>query len=159
MMNAKYIVVEAGGPSTTDALPGFTSTRLAVIHRFWENCEAFDAEGHYRVVVSAPPIFTPIQTFLARLCFNPMETVDGKWERVGNYDRNALIQMVQHGLGTDDDRIQQWFEGPDVIRLMEASQSFAEMLLAVGAICGQHETDPGVQAYVERILGKQEEEA
>lgn len=111
------------------------------------------------MVVSTPPIFTPIQTFLAKLCFNPMETVDGKWKRVGNYDRNTLIQTVKHGLETDDDIIQQWFEGPEVIKLMEASQSFAEMLLAVGAICGQHETDPEVQAFVERILGKQDSEA
>ena len=154
-MSAKYIFIEAGGPSTADTLPIFPTTRLAVIHKFWEKCEAYDPQGRYRMVVPAPPVFTSLQIFLAKLFYNPMENITIQWERIGDYDPSALIQTVRRGLETDDDIIQQWFEGSEVIKLLESAQSYAQMLLAVRAICGEHETEPDVLTYVEQILGKQ----
>ena len=84
-----------------------------------------------------------------------MENITIQWERIGDYDPSALIQTVRRGLETDDDIIQQWFEGSEVIKLLESAQSYAQMLLAVRAICGEHETEPDVLTYVEQILGKQ----
>jgi hypothetical protein len=142
-----------GCPMTSDVLPGFTTTRLAVIKKFWQGFEAYDVNGRYQMVVADPPVFNALQTFLAHLCYNPMEQLDGKWERIGDYDPARLIQTVRTQLETDDDIIQQWFESSDVIKLLESAKSFDEMMLAVKAICGEHETDKEVMAYVQSILG------
>jgi hypothetical protein len=155
-MDAKFIILDAGGPMIASKSKALVSTRLAVIHRFWEQYEAYDSQGHYRFVVQNPPVFSMLQTLLARICINPIEKIDGVWEKIGDYDRGHLIATIKKELETDDDIIQQWFEGPEVIKLLESSRSFDDMLCAVGAICGEHETDPKVLAYVEQVLGKRE---
>ncbi len=159
-MTDKYIMLSSGAPYTVESLDNiFTTTRLGMIYKTWERLEAFDEHGHYKIIISNQPIFSPLQKFLASTCYNPMEKTKVKWERIGDYNRKYLIDTVRRELETDDDIIQQWFEGPDVMKLMESSKTFEEMMLAVGGICGKHESDKQVLEYVELILGKQEEEA
>ena len=157
-MTKKYIVLESGVPLAVNELPGFMATRLGVMAKFWECNSAYDEYGLYKQIVSDPPQINTIQRFLAHLCYNPMMTVNGKWEKVGEYSKSNLIATVSKALETDDDIIQQWFEGPQVMKLMEESKTFEEMFKAVQAICGEHETDKEVLAYVEKVLGKQIDE-
>jgi hypothetical protein len=74
------------------------------------------------------------------------------WERVGNYDPDAMVAVVERGLVNDDDIIQQWFDKSDVLNLLRSATNWNETLLAVEAIGGGHEDTPEVAAYVKRVL-------
>ena len=152
-----YIIVEFGHPHPADTLPNCSPrNRLAAISRQWEEMHAFDGKSRYRVAVAGVPQFGAFSRFLAHTIYNPMlsATFDSKWSECGEYRKSDLIALVAKGLETDDDCLQQWFGGDDVIKLLEAADSWNDTLLAVEAICGGHEADPAVLRYVERVLGQ-----
>ena len=154
-MTGTFVIINHwGAPEVADALPALSARRLDLMRKCWERCLAFSSEGSYRMSVRNPPVFGPFRTLLTKICYNPIEKFDGAWEKVGEFDRKALIQAVKRGLKSDDDIIKQWFTGKDVVKLLEGAQNFDETLLAVKAIRGKHEVDPSVMSFVERILGK-----
>lgn len=91
--------------------------------------------------------------FLSRTIYNPVVSVKIEWKRSGAYSRDALIDAVQRGLSSDDDIIQQWFNGDQIIRLLEHAETWDEMLLAVATISGAHEVDQRSLEFVNRVLG------
>ena len=152
----KYIIVEFGLPHAADTLPDCSPrNRLAAISRQWEQAHAFDGKSRYRVDVADVPQFGAVSRFLAHTIYNPMLSTnfDTNWSECGEYRKSDLISLVEKGLETDDDCIQQWFGGDDVIKLLETANSWNDTVLAVEAICGAHEADPEVLSYVERVLG------
>ena len=152
-MNKQYIMIDYGCPSVSGSLPDLHTTRLGVMSRFWEHCIAFSAEAKYRIVPSDIPTFSMSARLLARIVYNPALDITFTWEECGKYSKEEVLDAVRRGLEKDDDNIQQWFDASQVIGLMEASQSFEEMVTAIRAICGEFETDKDVLAYVERALG------
>jgi hypothetical protein len=153
----KYIVVDFGAPHVADSLPNCAPrNRLAVIERTWEDVHAFDGQSRYRVDADHVPKFGTIARILAYSFYNPMlrVPVDANWTRCGQYQKSDLVSLVMKGLEHDDDSIQQWFGGDEVVKLLENAQSWDDTLLAVEAICGAHEGNSEVLNYVERVLGQ-----
>ena len=149
----KFVLVQCGIPRVVTELPDVAPNRLGVIGRFWEREHAFSATHEYAYQVVEPPVFNWFQTALAHLLYNPRISVNGKWVQAGPYSKQQLIEHVQRGLEADDDIIQQWFGASHVIRLLEAANSFDEMLTAVDAVCGGHEVNTDTLSYVKRVLG------
>jgi hypothetical protein len=56
------------------------------------------------------------------------------------------------GLASDDDIITQWFDGNEVIALLESAETWEDLVVAVRCIGGEHETDPTVFNYAQRVL-------
>jgi hypothetical protein len=151
---AMYVYVNRHELSAVAELPDHTPNRLAVIGRFWEYEHAFSATHEYAYRVTNPPTFNWMQVLGARLGYNPSEPVKGNWVEVGPYDKDKLTEYVRAAVTLDDDIIQQWFDGDEVMKLIASENSFDDVLLAVDAICGRHESNADTLAYVERIVGK-----
>ena len=152
----KYIHIECGFPAVVDELPIMKPNRFGVMNRFWEREKAFSESAEFQYRVNEPPTFNSIQRLLAHLVFNPSEDLPGGWVEIGPFDKERVIEAIKQGLEVDDDIIQQWFGADDVIRLLEAGDSFGDLAIAVHAICGGHESDQTTLRYVEQVLGKAE---
>ena len=126
--------------------------RREIVLRTWEDEHLFDSDSHYRYFADDVPTLTSFQRFLTRTFYNPVVPFCAEWQRVGNFDAKDLIAAVQVGLNHDDDIIQQWFDGSDVLKLLRTAKNWADILLAVEAIGGGHEDTPEVAAYVKRVL-------
>ena len=153
MTSASFIHVSCGVPRPVNALPVLASTRLGVMARFWEDEHVFSAEASYEFRLAQVPTYNWLQRAAAQVAFNPRVLLTGEWQVVGPYSRDRLIAIVKLGLASDDDIVQQWFEAPDVVRLLEGASSFSQMLLAADAVTGGHEVNAETRAYVEQVLG------
>jgi hypothetical protein len=151
----RLICIQDGAPWITTEFPAYPhSNRLGVANRFWERAHVFSKTKEYAFRLGTYPRLTRLQIVLARTIFNPVQRVDGQWVEVGSYDRSRVVSIVRAGLEHDDDIIQQWFTADEVIKLLEASTSYEEMLAAADAIDGGCEGNPETRAYVERVLGR-----
>ncbi|MCA9019134.1 MAG: hypothetical protein KDA74_03265 [Planctomycetaceae bacterium] len=148
-----YITIEHGIPYAVDSLWTLTPDRLTIINRSWEHCQAFDADSRYELVVSDVPQFSRLQRLLAHTVYNPSVELTATWTRVGDRSPSDLLNSVRAGLAKDDDIITQWFNGNEVIKLLESASSWDELVLAVRCIGGEHETNRTASAYVRKILG------
>lgn len=153
---ARLIYVSHGVPGLVDALPAYMPNRLTILGRFWEKERAFSSSEEFAYQLDPLPTFSLLQRIGAHTVYNPRENVKGEWRPVGPYSKGRLIELVAAGLETDDDIIQQWFDGDDVLRLLEAAQTYDDVLLAVGAIGGGHEVDELTAAFVRSVLGSAE---
>jgi hypothetical protein len=125
-----------------------------VIGRFWEQTCAFDQDCEYRVSVNNPPSYGWVAKILAHTIYNPADPVACEWMVHGKYDPKTIFALVEAGLKDDDDIIQQWFDGEQVMKLLRAADSYARMVLAVNCVCGLHETNEEARRFVESVLGK-----
>jgi hypothetical protein len=152
--NRNVVVVTHGFPYTMKDRPANIEKlrRHQIILRTWEDEHLFDAYSHYRHFPDDVPLITPFKRFLTRTLYNPVVPLRAEWRRVGESKMEELIAAVKKGLDHDDDIIQQWFDGPDVIKLLTAATCWDEILLAVEAIGGGHEDTRDVAAYVKRVL-------
>ena len=151
-MTARYIIVEFGAPRVAEHLPTMQPNRLAVMSRTWEKVRAFDGKSSYTVQPREVPSYGILTKVLAYTIFNPKLEMEFDWEtHPGDY-KSELVNLVKDGLHRDDDLIQQWFEAPEVLKLLNAADSWNKMLLAVHAICGGHECDSEVKRYVQAVL-------
>ncbi len=148
-----YITVEYGIPGVVESLWTLSPNRLAIIKRTWQHCHAFDADSRYELVVADVPPISALQRILAYSIYNPSVTVSSTWERVADRSPSDIPNLVRSGLASDDDIITQWFDGDEVMSLLESAKTWEELLTAVRCIGGEHETDPNVSAYAKQILG------
>ncbi len=153
-MTMPFIFIEDGIPRVTDELPRVRLYRLCVIDRSWEGAHAFDQDSQFRISVVDPPSYGPFAKFLAYTIYNPVVPDVGEWTVCGKYDPNSVLALVEAGLEDDDDIIQQWFDADEVMKLLRAGDSYANMVLAVRSICGEHETHHDAKQFVESVLGK-----
>lgn len=144
----KYITIEDGFPGLVDELRPATPNRLGVMSEFWKHSFAYDRDNAWHQVVTEPPRISGLHRFLAHTFWNPAVDLDCQWQTRGKYDVSEIADHIKEGLQRDDDIIQQWFGGDDVIKLLDAATNFDTMLLAVRAICGEHETHAEVEEYV-----------
>jgi hypothetical protein len=147
-----YITVEYGIPRVVASLWTLKPNRLAIIKRTWQHCHAFDGNSRYELVVADPPRVSAFQRILAYTIYNPAVTVESTWQRVADCSTADIIDLVRVGLASDDDIITQWFDGDEVIALLESAQTWEDLVVAVRCIGGEHETDSNVSAYAKRIL-------
>ena len=149
-----YVVVTHGLPYTMKVLPPNIERlrRHEIVLRTWDDEHLFDVDSHYRYFAENVPSVTPFQLVLTRTFYNPVVRLRAEWRRVGDFNQEDLIAAVEKGLAHDDDVIQQWFDGADVIKLLTAANNWPEILLAVEAIGGGHEDIREVAAYVKRVL-------
>lgn len=149
-----FILVSCGAPLVVPNLnPVTEATRDAVRNEFWTEERAFSAEHEYALRVSNPPTFSRLQRVMSAF-HSPRVSVDSEWVKVGPYSKTRVVQLVDAGLKHDDDVIQQWFNADDVLRLLEHAQSYQDMLLAVDAISGGHESRPTTREYVDNVLSQ-----
>ena len=144
----KYIQIYKGMPSLSVELENFSCNRLALIT--WEDEYAYDEKYKWRNVVHKIPKYSFIQKILAHTLWNPQENIESSWEKVGEYKLSEIVEYISLGLEDDDDIIQQWFGGDDVLKLLQSANNFDEIMIAVRAICGEHETHKEVKLYVEK---------
>lgn len=149
-----FIYVTYGMPLAEKEMPKnlFGWRRHDVLTKSWEDEHLFDSESHYMLEVTNIPELTPFQRFLARTIYNPVVPISANWQRVGEFNREDLIKAVEKGLETDDDCIQQWFEGKEIVQLLRAAKDWEELLLAAEAITGAHESELEVAEYVDQKL-------
>ena len=148
-----YITVEYGIPRAVHSLWTLKPNRLAIIKRTWEHCHAFDADSRYELVVTGVPNVSTLQRLLAYTVYNPSVELISTWTRLGDRSSSDLLNLVRAGLAKDDDIITQWFNGDEVLKLLESASSWDELVLAVRCIGGEHETNRKASAYVKRIRG------
>jgi hypothetical protein len=152
-----FIVIHYGCPHVEDSLEHPVGLNwLAIIRRSWAHCFAFDAQQRYRSVPSREQKISWWQQLLARSFYNPVTDITRRWEPSGGYALAEIVALVEKGLETDDDVIQQWFGADDVMKLLRSATTFDEMVDAVDCICGGFENDPRLQAIVDRVLGPRE---
>ena len=151
-----FVVVTHGLPYTKNALPQPITKlrRRELIRRSWEGDRVFDSESQYRYIPTIVPGVSRLQAFLAKTFYNPVVPIEAKLEKTDSFRLADMVDAVRIGLQQDDDIIQQWFTGKEIIRLLESSKDWDETLLAVEAIGGGHEDTPKVAAYVDRVLGR-----
>ena len=147
-----YITVEYGIPRVVESLWTLKPNRLAIIKRTWQHCHAFDVDSRYELVVAEPPPVSAFQRILAYTIYNPAVTVESTWRRIADCSTSDLIDLVRMGLASDDDIITQWFDGNEVIALLESAETWEDLVVAVRCIGGEHETDPTVSNYAQRVL-------
>lgn len=149
-----YIYVTHGLPMLESERPPDirAANRLGIMNRYWENEHLFDSTSRYRCVADESPELTALQKFLAFTVYNPVVPLRAEWRRVGDFALEDLVAVVREGLDHDDDIITQWFDGPQVIKLLRNADDWEEVLLAVEAIGGAHEVKPAVADYVKRAL-------
>jgi len=149
-----HIVVTRGLPYTMKERPPNIEKlrRHEIALRTWEDEHLFDSNSHFRYFADDVPELTSFQRFLTRTFHNPVVPLCAKWRRVGDFDVKDLIAAVRKGLDHDDDIIQQWFDGANVVKLLKSAANWDEILLAVEAIGGGHEDTAEVAAYVKRVL-------
>lgn len=148
-----YITVEYGVPRAVDSLWTLKPNRLAIVSRMWEHCHAFDATSRYALVVTEVPHVSLLHRLLAHSIYNPTVDLIATWKVVGDYKTSDLLGLVRQGLAKDDDIITQWFDGGEVMKLLQSALTWDEIVLAVRCIGGEHETSMNASEYVKRILG------
>ena len=149
-----YIYVTHGLPLTMAERPADIEKvwRSEIVIRSWEQEHLFDSTSRYRCVADDVPALTAWQRFLVGTFYNPRVPLRAEWRRVGDFAIEDLVAVVREGLEHDDDIIMQWFDGPEIIKLLESAGDWEEILLAVEAIGGGHEDTPAVADYVKRVL-------
>ena len=153
---SRLICVWGGAPGVVEALPEMNPSRLGVLGKSWESVHAFSSAAEYAYHVANPPTFNRLQVLAAHTIYNPRVSVSGEWRAIGPYTRARVLELVKTGLQHDDDIIQQWFGADEVLRLLEAADSFDEMIVAVDAIGGGPETNDQTAGFVRRVLGDRE---
>ena len=151
-MTDQLIVVEYGNPYVANSFPTMGANRLAVLARTWEQVHVFDGESHFTVQPRETPSFSFLTKFLAHTIYNPSVSLEFEWHRHAEYRKSDLVELVEQGLQHDDDIIQQWFGADDVLALLNSASSWEQLLIAVRAICGDHEVDTVVRQYVAKVL-------
>ena len=149
-----YIVIEYGMPYICDELRNSSPNRLAVMAQSWSECTAFDLSCEYKMVPSEFKEYGLFTKVLAHTVYNPQENIEYRWQKSGDYSINRIVDLVEKGLQSDDDIIQQHLDGEVIIKLLNSAKSFEEMVMSVRAICGEYEEDKNVRVYVEKIIGK-----
>lgn len=76
-----------------------------------------------------------------------------EWHSTGESNLAEIVSEVEKGLEKDDDIIQQWFSGEQVMTLLRSANTFEEMLDRVRCVCSEFEADQRLQKIVESILG------
>lgn len=149
-----FVVVTHGLPYAVTKMPPSIKKlrRREIILRTWEDECVFDSESHFQYIASKVPTISSFQRFLAKTIHNPVVPFTAELQRIGDFRQIDLLAAVKRGLDRDDDIIQQWFEGTDVVRLLTCASNWNEILLAVDAIGGGHEDSVDVAAYVNRVL-------
>ena len=149
-----FIVIEYGAPHIELSLrESGPLNRLALMGRSWTRCHAFDARQRYRCVPSDEPRVGLLERILAHTFYNPKTDVTRRWEACGPRVLSEVVAEVEQGLESDDDIIQQWFGGENVLKLLRSASTFDEMVDAVRCVCGEFETDGRLRAIVDRVLG------
>ena len=146
--------MEFGAPQVSKDLPVFRPNRLAVMARTWEHVHVFDSTSHYTASPREAPSLGLISRILAHTFYNPQMNLEFTWSRQSGYNQEDLVALVEAGLEQDDDLIQQWFGGDEVLKLLRAAKTWEDTQIAVDAICGAHEVEPHVRHYVDEVLGK-----
>ena len=152
-----FIIIEGGAPTLERELPQPYFTRLAAMNRVWSHWVAFDAHHRYKAQPVIAPTISVVQRLLAHTVYNPKVEVPIRWTAEGESSLSEIISHVEDGLKSDDDIIQQWFEGPDVIRLLRSATTFEEMCDRVACVCGRFESDSRLHEIVEATLGQKSE--
>ncbi len=150
----RLITITSGAPAIVRSFPEFKPTRLAVMKRFWMTEHLFSSTAEYRYQVDDAPSFNWLQVVGAHTIYDPTEQLAGAWREAGPYSKAKIVTLVEEGLAHDDDIIQQWFNGDEVMQLLSATANYDELLLAVDAICGGHEVNADTAALVKRVLGR-----
>lgn len=151
-----FITIEHGIPFVESSLSERgPMSRLALIKRTWTRSWAFDAQRRYRCVPSHEQEVSLLERMLAHTVYNPKTNVMCRWEANGPCDLSVIVAEVERGLESDDDCIQQWFDAEDVLKLLRSATTFDEMVDAVRCVCGDFESDPRLEAIVERVLGRE----
>jgi len=161
-MGQPYIFFYDGYPTLVEELSFRQLYRMDVIRREWEKWEAVDDEHHYQIALdTAPPTYSATHKFFSHVLFlagiNPAVNLNAHWEIVGPYSHDLVLSLVNRGLETDDDIIQQWFGADNVLELLAAARDFSEVILAIQCIQGAFEDEdhPDAIEYVRRVLGDQ----
>ena len=76
-----------------------------------------------------------------------------EWHSTGESNLAEIVSEVEKGLEKDDDIVQQWFSGEQVMTLLRSANTFEEMVDRVRCVCGEFEADQRLQKIVELILG------
>ena len=76
-----------------------------------------------------------------------------EWHSTGESKLAEIVSEVEKGLEKDDDIIQQWFSGEQVMTLLRSANTFEEMVDRVRCVCSEFEADQRLQKIVELILG------
>ena len=149
-----FVVLTHGLPYAVSEMPLSIKKlrRHEIILRTWEDEFVFDSESQFRYVASVMPSISPFQRFLAKTIYNPVIPFTAELQRICDFRQDDLVAAVKKGLDRDDDIIQQWFEGKDVVKLLTCASNWNEILIAVDAIGGGHEDSVDVAAYVNRVL-------
>ena len=149
-----FVVVTHGLPYAVTEMPPSIKRlrRHEIILRTWEDECVFDCESHFRYVASTVPTISSFQRFLAKTIYDPVVPFTAELQRISDFRQKDLVAAVKKGLDRDEDIIQQWFEGTDVIKLLTRASNWNEILIAVDAIGGGHEDSVDVAAYVNRVL-------
>lgn len=154
----QYIVFESGYPWLANELFSRPLTKRDVAIKWWERMYAVDQQNHFRLRVDKPPEMSDFKRFvtrgLAEVGYNPRVSTVPEWRRVGPYSKDVVLAQLKLGLETDDDIITQWFDGDDVLKLVDTARDFAEVVLAIQCIQGAFEVDDQARHYVERVLGR-----
>lgn len=152
---ARFVGVLFGSPYTTSSLPAASHSmqRSNILRQTWRQHHVFDEWSEYAWSAEMVPELSWWERALAHTLYDPAEAVSLRWERVGAYSPERLIDVVATGVERDDDIIQQWFGSAQVLQLLRAAGNWSETLLAVDAISGAHEWDSDVADYVQRVLG------
>ena len=104
------------------------------------------------MVIDPEPTSTIWQRLLAHTIYNPSVTVAAEWRKIGERKTTDIVGLVEEGLQSDDDIIQQWFDATEVIRLLTAARTWNELIIAVNCICGGHEVDDQARRFVHTVL-------
>lgn len=153
----RFIVFYKGYPKLADELPTYDCRRIDLVERSWEWSHAFDDRHHYQLCVDDPPHVGRFGRLLTQLLFqvgyHPRTEIRPEWRKAGPFSQADVLAQFAKGLRTDDDLIQQWFNGDDVMKLVEAAEDFDELVLAIRCIKGAFEVDESALRYVERVVG------
>ena len=151
-MQNRFIIVEYGCPHLSDELTSLRPNRLAVLKRSWEHVHGFDASFRYAVSPTHVPTYSFVAKLLAHTLYNPTESIEFQWQTCSPYDPSELIRLIETGLEHDDDLIQQWFDGTEILELLNAATNWETMILAIDAISGGHEVHKETEKFVLTVL-------
>ena len=142
-----------GCPEVLDELPTYAPSRLGVIRKNWNKQFCYSDCAKYILRPSCVPEYNWLTTVLAKTIWSPKANITCSWVNIGRYDMNEITDFILKALEKDDDGIQQFFDASSIKQMFSISKEFDQLVLAVRAICGQHETDELVLKYVESALG------
>jgi hypothetical protein len=120
--------------------------------RTWEHVHGFSDSSRYAIAIDAAPTITIWQRLLAHTIYNPTVPVSAEWRAIGERKTSDILALVEQGLQSDDDIIQQWFDASEVMRLLKAAETWEQLLIAVNCVGGGHEADDDARQFVRAVL-------